>query len=154
MAPAGLRRRGGNQNARQLHDHRLPQPRCPRRPLLPETRIVSERGHSRTFAALTWFSRAMSHSIFDSKADVGLRVVRSGFPVSASVKCVNSPHARSAEAISAELSRESATITEARRGRIIAGPRGVASPDGFAGFRDREGFFEAPVAGVLGQPAD
>src|SRR4029450_9076605 len=96
----------------------------------------------------------MSHSIFDSKADVGLRDVRSGFPVSASVKCVHSTHARSAEAIAAELSRESATITEARGGRIIAGPRGVASPEGFAGLRDRDGFFEAPVEVVLGQPAD
>ena len=98
--------------------------------------------------------RAASHSLFDSKTDVGLRVVRSGSPVSASVNCVHRTHARSAAAVAAEASKKSAAITEARRSRIIAGPRGVASLDGFAGFRKRDGFFEAPVEVVLGQPDD
>jgi len=38
--------------------------------------------------------------------------------------------------------------------RLDRWPSGVASPDGFAGFRGRDGFFEAPVEVVLGQPAD
>ena len=51
------------------------------------------------------------------------------------------------------VSAPGAAITEAL---VVASSLalGVASPDGFAGFRERDGFFEAPVEVVVCQPDD